>query len=146
MFIFAFVLNANLMKYFCLALALALSVPLMAQQQSPEDQEKKLRESIETMLEKYEQTLELEYWQVFYLDSIMTHDYGAMMKELESKSKAKVENSDIYIQVQDKWNEQMYNSFRKVLNEEQWNKYLKQGAARDKKSRDKRQKKRTDRI
>ena len=134
------------MKYFCLALALALSVPLMAQQQSPEDQEKKLRESIETMLEKYEQTLELEYWQGFYLDSIMTHDYGAMMKELESKSKAKVENSDIYIQVQDKWNEQMYNSFRKVLNEEQWNKYLKQGAARDKKSRDKRQKKRTDRI
>ena len=134
------------MKYFCLALALALSVPLMAQQQSPEDQEKKLRESIETMLEKYEQTLELEYWQVFYLDSIMTHDYGAMMKELESKSKAKVESSDIYIQVQDKWNEQMYNSFRKVLNEEQWNKYLKQGAARDKKSRDKRQKKRTDRI
>lgn len=129
------------MKYFCLALALALSVPLMAQQQSPEDQEKKLRESIETMLEKYEQTLELEYWQVFYLDSIMTHDYGAMMKELESKSKAKVENSDIYIQVQDKWNEQMYISFRKVLNEEQWNKYLKQGAARDKKSRDKRQKK-----
>ena len=129
------------MKYFCLALALALSVPLMAQQQSPEDQETKLRESIETMLEKYEQTLELEYWQVFYLDSIMTHDYGAMMKELESKSKAKVENSDIYIQVQDKWNEQMYNSFRKVLNEEQWNKYLKQGAARDKKSRDKRQKK-----
>ena len=113
----------------------------MAQQQSPEDQEKKLRESIETMLEKYEQTLELEYWQVFYLDSIMTHDYGAMMKELESKSKAKVENSDIYIQVQDKWNEQMYNSFRKVLNEEQWNKYLKQGAARDKKSRDKRQEK-----
>ena len=129
------------MKYFCFALALALSVPLMAQQQSPEDQEKKLRESIETMLEKYEQTLELEYWQVFYLDSIMTHDYGAMMKELESKSKAKVENSDIYIQVQDKWNEQMYNSFRKVLNEEQWNKYLKQGAARDKKSRDKRQEK-----
>ena len=129
------------MKYFCLALALALSVPLMAQQQSPEDQEKKLRESIETMLEKYEQTLELEYWQVFYLDSIMTHDYGAMMKELESKSKAKVENSDIYIQVQDKWNEQMYNSFRKVLNEEQWNKYLKQGAARDKKARDKRQEK-----
>ena len=129
------------MKYFCLALALALSVPLMAQQQSPEDQEKKLRESIETMLEKYEQTLELEYWQVFYLDSIMTHDYGAMMKELESKSKAKVENSDIYIQVQDKWNEQMYNSFRKVLNEEQWKKYLKQGAARDKKARDKRQEK-----
>ena len=129
------------MKYFCLLLALALSVPAFAQEQEPQDQEKKLRESIEASLEKYEKTLELEYWQVFYLDSIMTHDYGAMMKELESKSKAKVENSDIYIQVQDKWNEQMYNSFRKVLNEEQWNKYLKQGAAREKKARDKRQEK-----
>ena len=120
---------------------MALSVPAFAQEQEPQDQEKKLRESIEASLEKYEKTLELEYWQVFYLDSIMTHDYGAMMKELESKSKAKVENSDIYIQVQDKWNEQMYNSFRKVLNEEQWNKYLKQGAAREKKARDKRQEK-----
>ena len=129
------------MKYFCLLLALALSVPAFAQEQEPQDQEKKLRESIEASLEKYEKTLELEYWQVFYLDSIMTHDYGAMMKELESKSKAKVENSDIYIQVQDKWNEQMYNAFRKVLNEEQWNKYLKQGAAREKKARDKRQEK-----
>lgn len=129
------------MKYFCLLLALALSVPAFAQEQEPRDQEKKLRESIEASLEKYEKTLELEYWQVFYLDSIMTHDYGAMMKELESKSKAKVENSDIYIQVQDKWNEQMYNAFRKVLNEEQWNKYLKQGAAREKKARDKRQEK-----
>ena len=141
MFIFAFVLHANLMKYFCLLLALALSVPAFAQEQEPQDQEKKLRESIEASLEKYEKTLELEYWQVFYLDSIMTHDYGAMMKELESKSKAKVENTDIYIQVQDKWNEQMYNSFRKVLNEDQWNKYLKQGAAREKKARDKRQEK-----
>ena len=129
------------MKYFCLLLALALSVPAFAQEQEPQDQEKKLRESIEASLEKYEKTLELEYWQVFYLDSIMTHDYGAMMKELESKSKAKVENSDIYIQVQDKWNEQMYNAFRKVLNEDQWNKYLKQGAAREKKARDKRQEK-----
>lgn len=129
------------MKYFCLLLALALSVLAFAQEQGPQDQEKKLRESIEASLEKYEKTLELEYWQVFYLDSIMTHDYGAMMKELESKSKAKVENSDIYIQVQDKWNEQMYNAFRKVLNEEQWNKYLKQGAAREKKARDKRQEK-----
>lgn len=129
------------MKYFCLLLALVLSAPAFAQEQGPQDQEKKLRESIEASLEKYEKTLELEYWQVFYLDSIMTHDYGAMMKELESKSKAKVENSDIYIQVQDKWNDQMYNAFRKVLNEEQWNKYLKQGAAREKKARDKRQEK-----
>ena len=101
-----------------------------------------LRENIEESLEKYERTLELEYWQVFYMDSILTHDYGAMMTEMEEKSKAKVESSDIYQQIQDKWSEQMYLAIHKILNEQQWEKYLKQGAAREKKARDKRANKR----
>lgn len=130
------------MKYFCLVVALAFSLPLMAQQQSPQEPEKMLRENIEESLEKYERTLELEYWQVFYMDSILTHDYGAMMAEMEEKSKAKVESSDIYQQIQDKWSEQMYLAIHKILNEQQWEKYLKQGAAREKKARDKRANKR----
>ena len=134
------------MKYFVIVAALALSISLNAQQSTPQDREKQLRESIDTSLEKYESTLELEYWQVFYLDSIMTHDYGAMMVELEEKSKAKVENTSIYQQIQDKWNEQMYNSFRKVLSDDQWAKYLKQGAGREKKARDKRIEKRKKKI
>lgn len=130
------------MKYFCLVVALAFSLLLMAQQQSPQEQEKMLRENIEESLEKYERILELEYWQVFYMDSILTHDYGAMMAEMEEKSKAKVESSDIYQQIQDKWSEQMYLAIHKILNEQQWEKYLKQGAAREKKARDKRANKR----
>ena len=101
-----------------------------------------LRENIEESLEKYERTLEREYWQVFYMDSILTQDYGAMMAEMEEKSKAKVESSDIYQQIQDKWSEQMYLAIHKILNEQQWEKYLKQGAAREKKARDKRANKR----
>ena len=61
------------------------------------------------------------------------------MKKLQT---AKVENTDLYLGVQDKWMEQMYNSLQKVFNEEQWDKYLKAGAARDKKARDKRAAKR----
>ena len=57
-------------------------------------------------------------------------------------SKAKVESSDIYQQIQDKWSEQMYLAIHKILNEQQWEKYLKQGAAREKKARDKRANKR----
>ena len=38
--------------------------------------------------------------------------------------------------------EQMYQSFSKVFNEEQWDKYLKAGAQRDKRLRDKREAKR----
>ena len=131
------------MKYFWIVLSLLVSVSAFAQESSPADKEKQLRESIDKTIEKYEKTLDLEYWQVFYIDSILTHDYGAMVAELEEKSRAKVEGSDIYIQVQDRWNEQMYNSIAKVLNGEQWAKYLRQGAAREKKARDKRADKRS---
>lgn len=130
------------MKYFVIVLALFCALPLSAQQQAPKDPQKQLRENIDLSLEKYERTLELEGWQMFYLDSIMTHDYSAMMAEMEDISKAKVENTDIYMQIQDRWNEKMYNAFHKVLNDEQWSKYLKQGAAREKKARDKRESKR----
>ena len=51
-------------------------------------------------------------------------------------------NADIYQVTQDKWAEQVYVSLQKVFTEEQWNKYLKSGAARDKKARDKRAAKR----
>lgn len=129
------------MKWCYLIVALSISIGVVAQE-PPQDKEKMLRENIDKTLEKYEKTLELEYWQVFYMDSILTHDYSAMMAELEEKSKAKVENSNIYQIVQDKWNEQIYNSIYKVLNEDQWKKYLKQGAAREKKARDKREEKR----
>ncbi len=130
------------MKYFWIVFSLFISMTAFAQESAPQDKEKTLRESIDKTIEKYEKTLELEYWQVFYMDSIFTHDYGAMVAELEEKNKAKVESSDIYQQVQDKWNEQMYNSIKKILNKDQWEKYLKQGAARDKKARDKRESKR----
>ena len=86
--------------------------------------------------------LDLEYWQVFYVDSIMTHDYTAMRDEMQALSESKVSNRDAYSRVEDKWSEQMYQSFKKVFTEEQWNKYLKSGAQREKKNRDKREAKR----
>jgi hypothetical protein len=39
---------------------------------------------------------------------------------------------------QDRWMESTYNAFNKFLTPEQWEKYLKNGAAREKKARDKR--------
>ncbi len=131
------------MKFFGITLLLFLPLCLAAQQpMSPEEQEKQFREAIEAQIEDYTDLLDLEYWQVFYVDSIMSHDYTAMRDEIKSLSDAKVGNSDAYVRVQDKWMEQMFQSFRKVFTEDQWNKYLKSGAQRDKKNRDKREAKR----
>ena len=80
----------------------------------------------------------LEYWQEFYADSVLVHDFHAMQDELKELQASKVTNADMYQQVQDKWSENIYNAFHKFLNEDQWKKYLKGGAARDKKARDKR--------
>ncbi len=107
------------------------------------DREKKFREGIDKLVENYENDLKLEGWQVFYVDSILTHDYTAMNEEMKQMSSAKVENPDLYQVVQDKWMEQIYNSFHKILDEKQWARYLKNGASRDKKNRDKRAAKRT---
>ena len=123
--------------------ALGLFISLgsaFAQQQpmSPEEKEKKLTEFIQKQVEKLEITLKLEDWQVFYADSILNHDYHAMQDELDGLQEAKVSSADLYTQASDRWAEQMYNSMHRILNEEQWAKYQKGGAGREKKARDKR--------
>ena len=111
-------------------------------QEQPEDEEKKLEESIELALEQLEKNLQLESWQVFYLDSIMRHDYTTMRDELKQLQSAKVANTDLYYQIQDKWMDKMYYAFQGVLNGDQWTKYTKGTVAREKKARDKRAAKR----
>ena len=108
------------------------------QQMSPEEQEKKMAEFIQKQVERFESSLKLEDWQTFYADSILNHDYRAMQDELKALSESKVSNSDLYTKVGDKWAEQIYNSMHAILNETQWQKYLKMGAGREKKARDKR--------
>ena len=133
------------MKIFGISLAVlaTLSFPcaLHAQELGSETDEQ-LREVIEHQIETYTDRLDLEYWQVFYVDSIMTHDYTALTAELQELSDSKVTNTEAYERVQDKWAEQMYNAYREVFNDQQWQKYLKAGAARDKMARDKREAKR----
>ena len=131
-------------KFFGITALLLLPLWAFAQQQPQNEEEeiKQMREAIDRTVENYENLLDLEDWQTFYVDSILTHDYEALRLEINSLRAAKMANTDTYQQVQDKWAEQVYVSLQKVFNEEQWAKYLKSGAARDKKSRDKRAAKR----
>ena len=130
-------------KFFWITALLTLPLWALAQQpQSEEEELKQMREVIDATVENYEKLLHLEDWQTFYVDSILTHDYDALRQELKEMRTAKMSNADAYQRVQDKWAEQIYVSLEKVFNEEQWQKYLKSGAARDKKSRDKRAAKR----
>ena len=136
-------MNYKSIKIFWIGALLLLPSWAGAQQpQSEEEELKQMREMIDRTVDNYTSLLELDDWQIFYVDSILTHDYEAMRQEVKGMRDAKMTNTDGYQRVQDKWAEQVYNAFQKVFNEEQWAKYLKTGAARDKKSRDKRAAKR----
>ena len=82
--------------------------------------------------------LGLEGWQVFYVDSILQNNYSHMQAELYGLRDSKVENVDLYVSVRDKWNQLTYDAFSKVFNEDQWNRYLKSGAGKEMKLRQKR--------
>ena len=123
----------------CAALFAGLSSGLAAQEQTADEKkaEKEFNESIERELDRLTRLLDLEDWQIFYVDYILVHDYKAMQAELTDLQKQKVSNTNMYYDVQYKWMDKIYDAYGKLFDEDQWAKYLKSGAAREKKTRDK---------
>ena len=117
------------------------SVALRAQNQGPqteEQKEKQLMEYIDREVKRLSEQLTLEYWQEFYVDSTLTHDLIAMEEELTDLQKTKVGNADLYQRVQDKWMQQIDDTYKRFFTEEQWKKYWKSTGQRNQKARDKR--------
>lgn len=135
--------NYNAMKQlFTVVAALCLATFTLGAQnqgpQTPEQKEKQLMEYIDNEVKRLSDLLDLEYWQEFYVDSTLTHDLKAMQDEVEDLQKAKVGNSDLYVSVQDKWMQQIDDTYKRFFTEEQWKKYWKNSGQRAQKARDKR--------
>lgn len=111
-------------------------LPLSSFAQQPEEPD--IYEQIEQEAERLQRVLNLEDWQVFYVDSTLTHDLPAMRQEISELAAAKVGNASMYQMVQDKWMEQIDVTYKKIFTQEQWQAYLKQGAAKYQKARAKR--------
>lgn len=127
------------MKIFAAAAALAMSficasMMAFAQEQEPPD----MLEIAENEADRLQRLLELNEGQLFYVDSTLKHDYQAMQEEIMKLRSAKVSNSSMYISVQDKWMESIDRSYKKIFTEDQWAAYLKSGAAKLQKAREKR--------
>ena len=106
--------------------------------QTPEEKEKQLLEFVDKEVQRLGNLLDLEYWQEFYVDSTLTHDYKAMTAEMEEMQTAKVENRDLYVAIQDKWMQKIDDSYKHFFTEDQWKKYWKSGGNRAQDGRDKR--------
>ena len=77
-------------------------------------------EQAEMEADRLQRVLDLEDWQVFYVDSTLKHDFPAMMADYDQLRKAKVANSAMYQDVQDKWMDQIDATYKKIFTPEQW--------------------------
>lgn len=127
--------------FVCCAMMLgmfSLSAAAQDPAQAQKEAEEKLYESVDREVERLTNLLDLDDAQIFYVDSILTHDLKAVQDDFATLARQKVTNMNIYEDARLRWMDKIYYAYEKIFNEEQWAKYLKSGAARDKKNRDKR--------
>ena len=130
------------MKLKVLMMASAAMFMLLASQGEASAQQQQeapdIYEQAEMEADRLQRVLDLEDWQVFYVDSTLKHDFPAMMADYDELRKSKVTNTAMYQSVQDKWMEQIDATYKKIFNPQQWAAYLKSGAAKAQKAREKR--------
>jgi hypothetical protein len=133
------------MKLKVLMMAFASMFVLLASQEMASAQQQQeapdIYEQAEMEADRLQRVLDLEDWQVFYVDSTLKHDFPAMMAEYEQLRLAKVSNTNMYQDVRDKWLDQIDATYKRIFTEEQWAAYLKQGAGKAQKARAKRREK-----
>ena len=133
------------MKLKVLMMASAAMFMLLASQGEASAQQQQdapdIYEQAEMEADRLQRVLDLEDWQVFYVDSTLKHDLPAMIAESEQLRAAKVGNVSMYQEVRDKWWDQIDATYKKIFTQEQWAAYLKQGAGKAQKARAKRREK-----
>lgn len=129
-------LNAYLMVLTAVMAASFAFGPEAAAQQQNEGPD--LFEQAEAEADRLQRILDLEDWQVFYVDSTLKHDFTAMIADYEELRASKVENSAMYQNVQDRWASKIDSTYRRIFTESQWKAYLKSGAGKAIKAREKR--------
>lgn len=121
----------------CLFLLVSAGVQAYAQ----DGQEVDIEGNIKKQIEALDKILHLDDLQLFYIDSIYHSNYPAMMEEVSLLRKSGAQNLESYQLVQDKWSEANDEAIEKVLNPEQWRRYLASSFGSAKKDREKRAKK-----
>lgn len=124
------------MKFVYIPILMSLIATTAFAQEPPKPKE--TWEMAEEEADRLQRVLDLEDWQVFYVDSTLKHDYQELMTEAEKLQASKVSNSSLYIAVQDKWMDKIEESYKRIFTQQQWAAYLKSGAGKAQKARAKR--------
>lgn len=107
--------------FFCVVL---VSVAVMANAQE-QPQQKSPEEIAAIEVGHWESTLNLTPTQVFYVDSILNHNYKSMYDEIDKMKGMGMQSPETYRTVQGKWIEKNVVAMKGVLDEQQYISYLK---------------------
>ena len=124
------------LTFIALAL-LAAATPLRAQNPDQE-KPKSIPEIASDRADELMKYLKLEDYQVFQVDSTLTHDLQAMEDERMKMIKAGISNSDFYTAMFDRWYNSIDSTFQCIFTPDQWTRYMKSTYGKGKRQRDKR--------
>lgn len=110
------------------------SFGLSAQTPEPPD----MNQIAEDEADRLQRLLELEDWQVFYVDSTLKANYAQLQAEYDKLQKSKVGNIVLYQEAHDRCSDRIDAAYKSYFTEKQWALYLKNGAAKLQKQRAKR--------
>ncbi len=130
---------SDIKAFLCVAFISAACFLGGSAEASAQDQKQPdIYQQAEQEADRLQKLLDLEDWQVFYVDSTLKHDYSAMVAEYDKLRASKVSNMAMYQTVQDRWMDQIDKTYKKIFTPQQWAAYLKTGAAKMQKAREKR--------
>src|SRR5574344_1095985 len=111
-------------RIFCVAIVSFLafcSIPSFAQQQ---EKEKTPEEVAASEVKAMVRELQLSDAQEFYCDSILTHNYTSMKSDFENLQKSGMQEASTYQFLKDRWQKKTLEALKKVLDDQQYIKYL----------------------
>ncbi|MDX9781628.1 MAG: hypothetical protein RBT35_01460 [Bacteroidales bacterium] len=86
--------------------------------------------------DRLQKDLGLADHQVFFVDSVLQFNFAGLTKEIEEMQKAGIQSRDSYMNAQKKWGLKTEEAFEKILDSDQFLRYLKlSGRYRDYKKR-----------
>lgn len=114
--------------------SLFTSYEASAQDPEPPD----MNQIAEEEADKLQRLLNLEDWQVFYVDSTLKANYAQLKAEYDKLQTSKVGNIVLYQEAHDRCSDRIDTAYKAIFNDKQWAQYLKNGAAKLQKQRAKR--------
>ncbi|MBP9986868.1 MAG: hypothetical protein KBT44_02960 [Bacteroidales bacterium] len=102
------------------------------QSQAEPDYEKQIKQQVDYFIETYH----LDDIQAFRLDTLLQHYLPIYNEEVDKLKSSGISMMESYQPMLDKWADFFDRSYEKIFTPEQWKRYLKSAAGKEKKKRD----------